>query len=84
MMIESSLLARQTEEIEEIQQQCSRNDMWINHIEELTERVEKIRKSVDGALILPGLNDGIALLTARIIDNMQRKPMSEVYKDYAM
>ena len=83
MMIESSLLARQTEEIEEIQQQCSRNDMWINHIEELTERVEKIRKSVDGALILPGLNDGIALLTARIIDNMQRKPMSEVYKDYA-
>ena len=38
-MIESSLLARQTEEIEEIQQQCSRNDMWINHIEELTERV---------------------------------------------
>lgn len=82
-MIESSLLARQTEEIEEIQQQCSRNDMWINHIEELTERVEKIRKSVDGALILPGLNDGIAPLTARIIDNMQRKPMSEVYKDYA-
>lgn len=81
-MIEASERARKSEEIEEIQQQCSRNEVWINHIEELEERLEKFRRSTEGALILPGLNDGMEHQVQRIMDDLRCQPLAEIYKNF--
>ena len=81
-MIEASERARNSEEIEEIQQQCSRNEVWINHIEELEERLEKFRRSTEGALILSGLNDGMEHHIQRIMDDLRCQPLAEIYKNF--
>ena len=58
-MVHDSEEARNTDNIEVIIEQCRRNEVWLNHIQELKERLNKFHRSTQDTLVLKGLNDGM-------------------------
>ncbi len=81
-MIKASQQARDAEDIDGIIQQCSSNEMWLNHIQELTERLEKFGRSTEGTLVLQGLNDGMKEDISRIMDGLRHHPVAEMHADF--
>ena len=82
ILIHESEEARNTDKIEVIIEQCRRNEVWINHIQELRERLEKFHRSTQDTLVLKGLNDGMKERIQYIINECKLRPMAEVYSDF--
>lgn len=81
-MIHNSEEARNTDNIEVIIEQCHRNEVWINHIQELKERLEKFHRATQGTLVLKGLNDGMKERIHRIQNTCRQLPVADIYPDF--
>ena len=81
-MIHDSEEARNTDNIEIIIEQCRRNEVWLNHIQELKERLNKIHRSTQDTLVLKGLNDGMKERLHHILNESKLRPVAEVYTDF--
>lgn len=81
-LVKASEEARSTDDIEAIMEQCRRNDVWINHVQELKERLEKFRHATQDTLVLKGLNDGMEERIRQIADECRQRPIAEVYPDF--
>lgn len=82
IIIHASEEARNSDNIEVIVQQTRRNEMWMNHIEELTERIEKFRLSAEGTLIIKGLNDGMKERINHFMSEYQQRPLADLYDEF--
>ena len=81
-MVHDSEEARNTYNIEIIIEQCRRNEVWLNHIQELKERLNKIHRSTQDTLVLKGLNDGMKERLHRILNESKQHSVAEVYTDF--
>ena len=81
-MVKTSEEARNSNDIELIVEQSKQNDVWINYVQELKERLEKFKKATQGTLVIKGLNDKMACCVCRIIDECKLKPIAEIYPDF--
>ena len=81
-MVHDSEEARNTDNIEIIIEQCRRNEVWINHIQELKERLNKFHRSTQDTLVLKGLNDGMKERLHHILNESKLRPVAEVYTDF--
>jgi putative flagellar protein fliS len=81
-MVHDSEEARNTDNIEIIIEQCRRNEVWLNHIQELKERLNKFHRSTQGTLVLKGLNDGMKERLHHILNESKQHPVAEVYTDF--
>ena len=81
-MVHDSEEARNTDNIEIIIEQCRRNEVWLNHIQELKERLNKFHRSTQGTLVLKGLNDGMKERLHHILNKSKQHPVAEVYTDF--
>ena len=81
-MVHDSEEARNTDNIEIIIEQCRRNEVWLNHIQELKERLNKFHRSTQGTLVLKGLNDGMKERLHHILNESKQNPVAEVYTDF--
>lgn len=81
-MVHDSEEARNTDNIEIIIEQCRRNEVWLNHIQELKERLNKFHRSTQGTLVLKGLNDGMIERLHHILNESKQHPVVEVYTDF--
>ena len=81
-MVHDSEEARNTDNIEIIIEQCRRNEVWLNHIQELKERLNKFHRSTQGTLVLKGLNDGMIERLHHILNESKQHPVAEVYTDF--
>lgn len=81
-MVKASEEARNSNDIELIVEQSKQNDVWINYVQELKERLEKFKKATQGTLVIKGLNDKMACCVCRIIDECKLKPIAEIYPDF--
>ena len=81
-MVHDSEEARNTDNIEIIIEQCRRNEVWLNHIQELKERLNKFHRSTQGTLVLKGLNDGMKEHLHHILNESKQHPVAEVYTDF--
>ena len=81
-MVHDSEKARNTDNIEIIIEQCRRNEVWLNHIHELKERLNKFHRSTQGTLVLKGLNDGMKERLHHILNESKQHPVAEVYTDF--
>ena len=81
-MVHESEEARNTDNIEIIIEQCRRNEVWLNHIQELKERLNKFHRSTQGTLVLKGLNDGMKERLHHILNESKQHPVAEVYTDF--
>lgn len=81
-MVHDSEEARNTDNIEIIIEQCRRNEVWLNHIQELKERLNKFHRSSQGTLVLKGLNDGMKEHLHHILNESKQHPVAEVYTDF--
>ena len=81
-MVHESEEARNTDNIEVIIEQCRRNEVWLNHIQELKERLNKFHRSTQDTLVLKGLNDGMKERLHHILNESKQHPVAEVYSDF--
>ena len=81
-MVHDSEEARNTDNIEIIIEQCRRNEVWLNHIQELKERLNKFHRSTQGTLVLKGLNDGMKERLHHILNESKQHPVDKVYTDF--
>ena len=81
-MVHDSEEARNTDNIEVIIEQCRRNEVWLNHIQELKERLNKIHRSTQDTLVLKGLNDGMKERLHHILNESKQHSVAEVYTDF--
>ena len=81
-MVHDSEEARNTDNIEIIIEQCRRNEVWLNHIQELKERLNKFHRSTQDTLVLKGLNDGMKERLHHILNESKLRPVAEVYTDF--
>lgn len=81
-MVHESEEARNTDNIEVIIEQCRRNEVWLNHIQELKERFNKFHRSTQDTLVLKGLNDGMKERLHHILSESKQRPVAEVYTDF--
>lgn len=81
-MVHDSEEARNTDNIEIIIEQCRRNEVWLNHIQELKERLNKIHRSTQDTLVLKGLNDGMKERLHHILNESKQHSVAEVYTDF--
>ena len=81
-MVHDSEEARNTDNIEVIIEQCRRNEVWLNHIQELKERLNKFHRSTQDTLVLKGLNDGMKERLHHILNESKQHPVAEVYSDF--
>ena len=81
-MVHDSEEARNTDNIEIIIEQCRRNEVWLNHIQELKERLNKFHRSTQGTLVLKGLNDGMKERLHHILNESKQHSVAEVYTDF--
>ncbi len=81
-MVHDSEEARNTNNIEIIIEQCRRNEVWLNHIQELKERLNKIHRSTQDTLVLKGLNDGMKERLHHILNESKQHSVAEVYTDF--
>lgn len=81
-MVHDSEEARNTDNIENIIEQCRRNEVWLNHIQELKERLNKFHRSTQGTLVLKGLNDGMKERLHHILNESKQHPVAKVYTDF--
>ena len=81
-MIHDSEVARSTDNIEVIIEQCRRNEVWLNHIQELKERLNKFHRSTQDTLVIKGLNDGMKEQLHHILNEFKQRPVAEVYTDF--
>lgn len=81
-MVHDSEEARNTDNIEIIIEQCRRNEVWLNHIQELKERLNKIHRSTQDILVLKGLNDGMKERLHHILNESKQHSVAEVYTDF--
>ena len=81
-MVHESEEARNTDNIEVIIEQCRRNEVWLNHIQELKERLNKFYRSTQDTLVLKGLNDGMKECLHHILNESKQHPVAEVYSDF--
>ena len=81
-MVHESEEARNTDNIEVIIEQCRRNEVWLNHIQELKERLNKFHRSTQDTLVLKGLNDGMKERLHHILNASKLRPVAEVYSDF--
>ena len=63
-------------------EQCRRNEVWLNHIQELKERLNKFHRSTQDTLVLKGLNDGMKERLHHILNESKQHPVAEVYSDF--
>lgn len=81
-MIHDSEEARSTDNIEIIIEQCKKNEVWLNHIQEIKERLDKFYRSTEGTLVLSGLNDGMRERLQHIQEATKHLTIAEVYTDF--
>lgn len=81
-MIHDSEEARSTDNIEIIIEQCKKNEVWLNHIQEIKERLDKFYRSTEGTLVLSGLNDGMRERLQHIQEATKHLTIAEVYPDF--
>ena len=81
-MIHDSEEARSTDNLEVIIEQCRRNEVWLNHIQELKERLNKFHRSTQDTLVIKGLNDGMKEQLHHILNESKQRPVAEVYTDF--
>ena len=81
-MIHDSEEARSTDNIEIIIEQCKKNEVWLNHIQEIKERLDKFYRSTEGTLVLNGLNDGMRERLQHIQEATKHLTIAEVYTDF--
>lgn len=81
-MIHDSEEARSTDNLEIIIEQCRRNEVWLNHIQELKERLNKFHRSTQDTLVIKGLNDGMKEQLHHILNESKQRPVAEVYTDF--
>lgn len=81
-MVHESEEARNTDNIEVIIEQCRKNKVWLNHIQELKERLNKFHRSTQDTLVLKGLNDGMKERLHHILNESKQHPVAEVYSDF--
>ena len=81
-MIHDSEEARNTDNIEIIIEQCRKNEVWLNHIQELKERLNKFHRSTQDTLVLKGLNEGMKERLYHILNEAKQRPVAEVYTDF--
>jgi len=81
-MIHDSEEARSTDNIEIIIEQCKKNEVWLNHIQEIKERLDKFYRSTEGTLVLSGLNDGMRERLQHIQEAPKHLTIAEVYPDF--
>ena len=81
-MVHDSEEARNTDNIEVIIEQCRKNEVWLNHIQELKERLNKFHRSTQDTLVLKGLNDGMKERLHHILNESKQRPVAEVYSDF--
>ena len=81
-MVHDSEEACNTDNIEIIIEQCRRNEVWLNYIQELKERLNKFHRSTQGTLVLKGLNDSMKERLHHILNESKQHPVAEVYTDF--
>ncbi|RRD02739.1 hypothetical protein [Prevotella sp. OH937_COT-195] len=82
LLVKESERARNSEDVDLIISQSSRNELWLNHVHDLEERIRKFRLSTDGTMTLPGINEQIAVRLDKITEDCHHKPLSEVHADF--
>ncbi len=82
LLIKESEAARDSGNMDRIVSQSKRNGLWLQHVNELNDQLQRIKRDTEGTLVLPHFNDNLALHIEKLYEDSQRKPLSDLYKPF--